>query len=62
MATVYRCDRCKNESTQRRDMSTVTVEHDEDRGLADQRTDLCESCVRQLDRWLKEAPPSATRA
>lgn len=57
MSTVYRCDKCKKESTKKLLTITMpminryTVSEEEEKTI-----DLCDNCIKELDEFLKPLP------
>ena len=55
MATIYRCDRCDNESNEQ--LANVSIpRHTNFRPVErgdNYNKDLCDSCVRELNEWIK---------
>ena len=51
MATVYRCDRCKNETTDGNSFYTIAVPLDYDK-TSKTYYDLCQSCLLELRAWM----------
>ena len=64
MATFYRCDRCKTETTSRLDIGTVTYPRRKHYGGFENsggeedlvQKDLCEGCVIAFERFLENKP------
>lgn len=51
MATVYRCDRCKNETTDVDEKFAISIPLEYDRNSASYH-DLCKNCLLQLRHWI----------